>query len=41
MYPAVLVTDGVIETEWLLTVPFIAVGTPAVPLATDLLSSFE
>ena len=27
----VFVTDGVTETEWLLTVPFVAVGVPAVP----------
>ena len=35
IYPVVLVTDGVTVTEWLETVPLVAVGVPAVPLATD------
>jgi hypothetical protein len=34
MYPVVFVTDGVTETELLDTVPFVAVGVPAVPLLT-------
>lgn len=34
IHPVVLVTDGVTETEWLLTVPFVADGVPAVPAAT-------
>ena len=41
IYPVVLVTDGVTDTEWLDTVPFVAVGVPAVPLATDLLALAE
>ena len=31
MYPVVLVTEGVTLILWLLTVPFVAVGVPAVP----------
>ena len=41
IYPVVFVTDGVTETEWLLTVPLVAVGVPAVPEATDLLAEEE
>ena len=31
IYPALFVTLGVTETLWLDTVPFVAVGVPAVP----------
>ena len=34
IYPVVFVTDGVTDTELLLTVPLVAVGVPAVPDAT-------
>ena len=41
MYPVVLVTEGVTETEWFETEPFDAVGVPAVPLATDFDAALE
>ena len=41
IYPAVFVTDGVTETELLLTVPFVAVGVPSVPLTTVLDALFS
>ena len=41
MYPAVFVTLGVTDTLLLDTVPFVAVGVPAVPLATLLLALDE
>ena len=39
IYPVVFVTDGVTDTAWLLTVPLLAVGVPAVTVATLLLAS--
>ena len=39
MYPVTFVTLGVTVTELLLTVPFVAVGVPAVPDATLLLAA--
>ena len=41
IYPAVFVTDGVTDIEWLDTVPFVAVGVPSVPLDTALLACAE
>jgi len=38
IHPVVLVTDGVTDTEWLLTVPLVAEGVPAVPDGTEALA---